>query len=726
MVDQFEEILIASTDELAQVAAVLGHCLRPRSRLALLTALRADFLGQALQHRDLAELVQDTRLVTVGELSQSQLRAAIVEPVRRTKMVRYEAGLIDRLLTDVDKAPGRLPLLQFTLAMLWENQDSGVLTHRAYDALGGVESALAGHAEAVWSGLGSHERRAAGRLLVQLLYPITSSTGFVGRAVPRTYLDDAQWTAAQRLAADQRWRASRGADLSPAERSYLDTCRRQRTRLWTTWTALAAAIAVVVGLVLIQREHQKALQVASDASRNLLRFASETDPYAELRTILRAYRTSANFTTEGRVGGAYRQYARIDQVLPDYTARPIPVPNQRPYPAEPPSSMAQKVSADGQTLVTTDPQDNVTLWRVEGSRVTGRALGQTARRATVSRDGRYVAYLQDTMPRFVLNGPRNLCRGEKVSHCVYLHDTVTGQTRQLGTMNASLGVPIIRFDPTGQVLAAMFPPEVLKQRLVTWEVASGRQRDDIIVPVSEPVSEIAGVDDLWLAPGGHRLLLRAQVTRYPWSRLGYTVLASVDLTGPSPVFTQIVSDTLQYTVSGDGGRVAALVAPQSSDDEHKKPVVWDVATGQKIAEGPALSKEQSLGEIALDLHGERVFVTAYGTGTVPVSVWRVGETTLQPATLHISGWEEVLPLGSGEDAPLLLVDRNVVGLVLAVPGRPTPMQRLAAPVPDVYSSSNNRAGQWFSEMSSMLASGVPVADELKDLPAGTYSGPLGG
>jgi hypothetical protein len=793
VVDQFEEILITSPDELDQVAAVLAHCLHPQSRLVLLIGLRADFLGQALQHRDLAELVQDTRLVTVGELSRSQLREAIVEPVDRTRLVHYEAGLVDRLLADVGPAPGRLPLLQFTLAMLWDNQESGVLTHRAYDALGSIDSALAGHAESVWNGLGNQERRAAERLLVQLLYPLAASTGFVGRAAARAELDDAQWAAAQRLASDGarlvvvrrrepdevvelahdalvthwqrlrqlgeqdrefrewqealrqrirrdgpplsgadlrdavRWRTRRGADLSPAERAYLDTRRRQRAVQWVSWAAVAALIAVVAGYGMSERERQRELQVASGASETLVRVAPDDDRYAWLRTILRAYRTSANSTTEVQVGYGYGQYARLDQVLPDYTTPQPSPPGQEPAPFEPIPSVAQKVSADGRTLVATDPQHNLTVWRVEGDRVTGHALGQTATKATVSRDGRYVGYVQNNFFVAIGRGVENACDAEGLSHCVNLYDTVTGQTRRLGIVPTALGEPIIRFDPSGQVLAALFSNDVFEQRLVTWEVAGGAPRDDVIVPVSPPSTEIAAVRDLWLAPGGHRMLLQAAVTRYPWSRLGFDVIASVDLTGPEPVSTEIASSTVHYAVSGDGGRVVALVPVQPSDTGQgpKRPVVWDVATGQRIAEGPALSEEEATGEIALDLHGERVFLTPFGAGTV--SLWRVGETGWQPGTLHIGrGWQFVLPLGSGEDTSLLLADGEVVGLALAVPGQPTPLQRLATPPPDLYAQNGrDQFDAWFGEMSAMLASCVPVENErVENLPAGAYSGPL--
>lgn len=494
--------------------------------------------------------------------------------------------------------------------------------------------------------------------------------------------------------------------------------RMRRTKRWAIW-ALLVAVVVITGLLVFQREHQ----AAAGASRTLLRFASQTDPYAQLRTILRAYRTSANYDSEGRVEQAYRQYARTDRVIPDYTALPVPMPDRKPLPAEPPTSMAQKVSADGKTLVTTDPQDNVTLWRINGAQVSDRALGQRATRVTISRDGRYVAYLQDTLPTINPDGPRNTCDAEPLGHCLYLYDTATGLTHQLGTMDFSFGeVPIIRFDPTGQVLAAVFSPEVFKQRVVTWDVATGQQRDDITVPGGE----MDTVHDMWLAPGGRRLLLHVELARRPGSRLFDGVLAAVDLTGPSPMFTRMATGIVAgVAVSGDGGRLAALVSQQPLDATHNQFVIWDVATGQKIAEGPTLPEDQSLGQLALDLHGERVFVTAFLRGDV--SIWKVGQPTPQPVTLHTQGcWQDVLPLGNGEDAPLLIVDDNVVGVVLAVPGRPLPIQRLADPLPQTITHNSSQDAKRSSEMNSMLESPVPVKDELKDLPPGAYTGPLGG
>lgn len=801
VLDQFEEVFIADED-LEQLAPALMHCLRPQSRMDLLTGLRADFLGRVLQHRELAELVRDVRLITVGELNQSELRAAIVEPVRRTRLVRYEAGLVDRLLTDVGVAPGRLPLLQFTLARLWEDQQSGELTHRAYDAIGGVDSALARHAEAVWSGLGAAERSAAGRLLVQLLYPLTDGVGFIRRAAPRAQLDDAQWNAAQRLAADRarlvvvraqdsdqvaelahdalvthwqrlgelgeldrefrewqellrqrirqwqrrsyptgrlltgtdlrdalRWRAHRVGDFARIELSYVDVSRRRRGKLRRRWASGVAVVAVVTVLIVTQQQ----AGVASKAADTMISGMSQTDPYAKLRTTLRAYRTSATEKAKFQVDAQYARYARIDRVLPDYTDLPITFDGTQPNKPEEPSAAAQKISADGKTLVSTDPQNNLTLWRVNGNQVTGHPLGQTADRVTISRDGRYVAYLQDSRSPIPGNGaPRSSCAAKVTNYCVDLYDTVTRQRRQLGILSPGLSseTPLIRFDPTGQVVAAVFEPNypsidapTFQQRVLTWDVASGRQHSDTVIGGAE----LQAVRDMWLAPGGDQLLLEPGITSHPGGQVLYNVLVPVDLTAPTARVAG-VADDLQVdnvTVSEDGDRVAALIPPPpgSGPKANDKLVIRDVGTARQLAELPDIPPDSG---IALDEHGNQIFVTdLFGT----TSIRRVDDAAARPITLHADQWQDVMPAGSGTDTALVLIGDDVIGLVLPAPGQPTPEQRLAAPppyVPGKTSPQDEHPDQWAGEMNAMLASAVPSFGEVTDLPAGAYTGPLGG
>jgi hypothetical protein len=541
-----------------------------------------------------------------------------------------------------------------------------------------------------------------------------------------------------------RWRASRGADLAPAELSYVDTSRRRRFRRWRRWT-LGIGVAAAVGvLVLTQQLHR----VAGDAANAMIHNVSKNDSYAGLRTTLRAYRTSATRDSEQQVDLKYGQFAPIDRVLPDYTALPLPLNGDRSTPTEAPSAVAQKVSADGETLVTTDPQHNVTLWRVDGNRVTGQALNRTADRVTVSRDGRYIAYLANTARTFFRDGgPTNPCTAEELGHCVVLYDTATGQTRQLGTIPFVIGgfggeIPVIRFDPTGQVVAVVnlympdVMPEVYQQRVTTWETSSGQQRSDTIL-TGEKLEIVAGVSaneldsvhDLWLAPGGRRLLINVEVPSHPGGRVLYDVLASADLSGPSAELAQVSGKLASaVAVSGDGHTVAALVPLTSSPSEHPKSklVAWDIATGRALAELPALSEEQSTANVTLDLHSDRVFLTAFSGA---VSVLRFGDPAAPPVTLHTRHWQAVVPVGSGDDTSLVLAEGDVVGLALPVAGQPLPLQRLAGQPPYVAgttSSNDQHPDQWSEEMTSMLASRVPAPNEVTNLPAGAYTGPLGG
>ncbi|WP_327368384.1 nSTAND1 domain-containing NTPase [Streptomyces sp. NBC_01217] len=202
-VDQLEEIFAQSDDRADAFGTALAEAAAPHSRLRLLSAVRADFLGSALNRPRLRFLVDDHRLVTVGELDDPELRRAITGPVEEIRSVAYEEGLVGRIMDEVGYAPGRLPLVQFTLAQLWERQENGLLTHRAYTEAGGVQHALARHAEQVWSGLDGPGRTAATRLLTQLVHPLPDRVSFTRRSAARADFDDDAWALAGRLATER-------------------------------------------------------------------------------------------------------------------------------------------------------------------------------------------------------------------------------------------------------------------------------------------------------------------------------------------------------------------------------------------------------------------------------------------------------------------------------------------------------------------------------------------
>jgi WD40 repeat protein len=202
LVDQFEELFTLCTDAemqrrfLDMLLASLGPG-RNGGRLSLVLTLRADFMGQALEHRAFADALQEGALI-LGPMTHAELRRAIESPAAKLG-VEFEAGLVERLLNDVGGKPGNLPLLEFALAALWEQAEENVLTHAAYDAIGQVDGALARHAESVYAQFGAAEQERARSVFVQLVQP-GEGTEDTRRVATRTELGEERWALSQRLA----------------------------------------------------------------------------------------------------------------------------------------------------------------------------------------------------------------------------------------------------------------------------------------------------------------------------------------------------------------------------------------------------------------------------------------------------------------------------------------------------------------------------------------------
>jgi WD40 repeat protein len=169
---------------------------RDGSAVILLT-LRADFMGQALAHRPFADALQEASLL-MGPMTRQELRVAIEQPAEM-QGAAFEAGLVERILDDVGEKPGNLPLLEFTLTQLWEQQTDGWLAHADYEAMGCVEGALAAYADQVYADLDAGGQELTRRALVQLVQP-GEGTEDTRRIATKEELGDESWSLIQRLA----------------------------------------------------------------------------------------------------------------------------------------------------------------------------------------------------------------------------------------------------------------------------------------------------------------------------------------------------------------------------------------------------------------------------------------------------------------------------------------------------------------------------------------------
>jgi serine/threonine protein kinase/formylglycine-generating enzyme required for sulfatase activity len=166
-IDQLEELITLSDPaEAAALAQLIGRLgATPLPGLRILATVRGDFLTRVAALSS-AERVLSRSLFLLSPLDEHGMREAITGPAR-LHGVSFEQGTVDRLVASADS----LPLLQFTLAELWDRRDAGSSTieSAALNSIGGVEGALARHADQVLASLLPVQRPIAREILSALV-----------------------------------------------------------------------------------------------------------------------------------------------------------------------------------------------------------------------------------------------------------------------------------------------------------------------------------------------------------------------------------------------------------------------------------------------------------------------------------------------------------------------------------------------------------------------------
>lgn len=170
VVDQWEELYTQSRDDQAN-RRFIDELLEATGDgpLSVVFTLRGDFFGQALGYRPLADRLQNA-VVNLGPMNAEELERAVEAPSQKVGMA-FEPGLVTRILQDVEQGPGNLPLLEFLLTDLWGARREDLLTHQAYEAIGGVQGAIAQRAEGLFGQLDPHDQMELRRVFTQLVLP---------------------------------------------------------------------------------------------------------------------------------------------------------------------------------------------------------------------------------------------------------------------------------------------------------------------------------------------------------------------------------------------------------------------------------------------------------------------------------------------------------------------------------------------------------------------------
>jgi WD40 repeat protein len=189
-IDQFEELFTLCQDlekrekfidSLVQVAE------SGEKSVKVVLALRADFPDQFNPYPALAKIAQgNIRFVT--DMHPDELRLAIEQPAANHGVV-FEEGLVEEIIDDVRGQAGSLPLLQYTLDLLWHSDDISdrILNVKTYRQLGGVRGALQRHVDEIYRDLSNSEQEAAKKIFLRLV-DITGSQqelNVIGRTITR-------------------------------------------------------------------------------------------------------------------------------------------------------------------------------------------------------------------------------------------------------------------------------------------------------------------------------------------------------------------------------------------------------------------------------------------------------------------------------------------------------------------------------------------------------------
>jgi WD40 repeat protein len=222
VVDQLEEVFTSdsSAEDRTRFARRLWRLAGPSGTLGVIATLRFDFFGRCGEivlnpdtHLRLDKVAVDpAHQVPVAQMDAAQLHEAIEAPARKVGL-SLEKGLTERILGDVDRQPGALPLVEHTLGQMWERREGRSLTQACYGALGGVPGALNQHADQVFDGFSRRapqKGRVARRLLVGLVHlgqddgPNTSRRERIAKLRPEDAADATRFDEVLEDLVDQR------------------------------------------------------------------------------------------------------------------------------------------------------------------------------------------------------------------------------------------------------------------------------------------------------------------------------------------------------------------------------------------------------------------------------------------------------------------------------------------------------------------------------------------
>ena len=173
LVDQAEELMTLARDRESRdlfVRCLLAATEDSDAPVRLVLSVREDFFGRLALIEPLRGRYA-RRVEVLARPGPAQLVEALVKPAALFGFAFEDAELPREMVTPIAEEPAALAMLQVCADRMWDERDltRRLLTRAAYAAVGGIEGALAAHADSVLDGLDGARRSEARRVLLRLV-----------------------------------------------------------------------------------------------------------------------------------------------------------------------------------------------------------------------------------------------------------------------------------------------------------------------------------------------------------------------------------------------------------------------------------------------------------------------------------------------------------------------------------------------------------------------------
>jgi len=621
VVDQLEEVFTLCPDESSRarfLAALLD--LHENGSVAIVVALRADFYGRCAHYPRLAAaLAEDQHLL--GPMRTDELRQAIEGPARMAGL-RFETGLVDAMLGDVEGEPGALPLLSHALYESWLRRDGRVLTVAGYRAAGGVRGAIAHTAEEVFRSCTAHDRLLLREVFLRLT-ELGEGTEDTRRRVPLAELGATDESGAEATTVLERLTDARllVVDDGSAEIAHEALIRE--------WPRLRGWLSEDRDQLLVRRQLTSAARSWDEAGRDdadlyrgarLAAAAEGVGGHLQSSGVERAFLEASRHVQERQLTSAQRRARRLRALLAIVAVALVAAMvagslalHQRGS-ARRTATVAQsgRLAAQSREIAARHP-DVALLLALEAGRLHDSVDSRGALLGALEHGSRIRAWLQgfDSPVNAAAFSPDGTLVAIATGDGTTLRETRTWRPVGPPLQSSQGDWEGVDFSPDGRTLAIAGA----KGRVELWDVSTREKLRELQDPAATPAQPMLAV--VRFSPDGSVIAAGARETNHVtiWDVGSGRVLGRPVLTHPPGSGSQSIS------FSPDSKRIAVPGVPGTV-------VIWDVASGRRV--GRPLEVGDAPVEGAIFARDGRTLITTDDAGALSVLDVRSGRLVGSP------------------------------------------------------------------------------------------------